>query len=361
VRSFESHPYAGHKGWYYCGGSEPKIFLNYTNCCPRHALSNQFYFNPCAKPGSGSIGAATSRLLRNFLSALLKRNGRTEEILRASEPVDLIIVNRLDYKVLFAEVKASPLVTLPLAVCSERLTGEVDGVLVELSHTVTDNSLLYQKEAFILVPELTVTGGWKDSYYSIGNRLNFEDRHWGYRGLMSLLDNEPSFFKNYVSFWNSALNYYYPKKTETIYWLTNSSGAPIPRPEWWPKTRTGQGEGFESISDSKTSVGMDRTDDIKKGIYQVLKLGSEGKPVNSTWEFKVGIVSNIHAARHYDDYLKSLENLVWTNDSTGYAKRVADLPQNQDVYNLFDCIFALTQSRFRDSWIEHVLNFDQQW
>ena len=42
---------------------------------------------------------------------------------------------------------------------------------------------------------------------------------------------------------------------------------------------------------------MDRTDDIKKGIYQVLKLGSEGKPQSTKWNYKVGIISNIHPVR----------------------------------------------------------------
>ena len=40
---------------------------------------------------------------------------------------------------------------------------------------------------------------------------------------------------------------------------------PRPRPSHWRKRRNGQG--VETVSDGKTSVGMDRTDDIKKSIY----------------------------------------------------------------------------------------------
>lgn len=64
----------------------------------------------------------------------------------------------------------------------------------------------------------------------------------------------------------------YPYPT---YWFTNSCGQPIPRPDTWPHRA---GTGYESVSDSKTSVGIDRTDDIKKGTYQILKLGAEGNP-----------------------------------------------------------------------------------
>jgi hypothetical protein len=96
---------------------------------------------------------------------------------------------------------------------------------------------------------------------------------------------------------------------------------------------------------------MDRTDDLKKGIYQVLKLGSLGKPVSGKWNYKVAIISNIHAARHFEEYLESLKNVVWTIDASGKAKKIADLPEEQAVYNLFDGLVALTSTFCRDEWI----------
>ena len=108
------------------------------------------------------------------------------------------------------------------------------------------------------------------------------------------------------------------------------------------------------MSDSKTSVGMDRTDDIKKGIYQVLKLGSVSKPHDSKWDCKVGLISNIHAARHFDAYLESLRDIVWTLDTTGKAKRISDLPAEQELFNLFDGIIALTVTLSRDEWIDSL-------
>ena len=102
---------------------------------------------------------------------------------------------------------------------------------------------------------------------------------------------------------------------------------------------------------------MDRTDDIKKGIYQVLKLGSQGKPNTQKWNYKVGLISNIHAARHFHEYLESFKDIVWTIDQTKRAKKVGDLPQEQSIYNLFDGIVALTSSFSRDEWIEKIFNF----
>lgn len=101
---------------------------------------------------------------------------------------------------------------------------------------------------------------------------------------------------------------------------------------------------------------MDRTDDIKKGIYQVLKLGAEGKQIDTDWDYKVGIISNIHPARHFDDYLKPLKDIIWTEDKSGLAKYVGDLPDDQKVFSLFDGIVALTQTYSRDEWISKLFS-----
>lgn len=101
---------------------------------------------------------------------------------------------------------------------------------------------------------------------------------------------------------------------------------------------------------------MDRTDDIKKGIYQVLKLGAEGKQIETDWNYKVGIISNIHPARHFDYYLKPLKDIVWTEDKSGLAKFIKDLPDDQKVFNLFDGIVALTRTYSRDEWISRLFS-----
>jgi hypothetical protein len=340
-----------HTGWLYCPTDTPRLYFHYTNCCPRDVLTDSFHFHPSNKPESGKIGTATARLLLLFYQVILKRHGFEETILRGTEPVDAIIVNKKRKKVLFAEIKASPLVTLPIAASSERLTAEIEGEAVERKHSSTDNSKLFNSPLDIFVPK-NKSGKWVERYFRIGERKDAGDRQWGFRGIINLLKKDPSFLKEYFHFWDEALNAYHPKLNRTIFWLTNACGTPVPLPQGWAKRR--RGDGFESISDSKTSVGMDRTDDIKKGIYQVLKLGSLGKPCTSKWDYKVGIISNIHAARHFDEYLESLRDIIWTLDTSGRAKRISDLPANQNVYNLFDGIIALTSTLSRDEWIDSV-------
>jgi hypothetical protein len=351
--SADYYTFIGHKGWLYCSSPEPRLYYHFTNCCPRHALLNEFFFNPSSKPGSGNIGKSTSRLLRSFLNSLLKHNKCQEEVLKGVEPVDLVVVNREQHKILFGEIKASPLLTLPISIVTEKLTTVIDGDFVEDDHSSTDLTNLFHSDLFLFVPK-KLSQGWTPIYYPIGRRSSKEDYFWGYQGIINLINQDKTFLPTYFAFWDAALTCYYPKNQKSIYWLTNACGSPAPKPASWPKAKGGDGDGYETISDSKTSVGMDRTDDIKKGIYQVLKLGSEGKPVQSKWDFKVGIVSNIHPARHFEEYLQSLKDLVWTKDETGKAKRIGDLPDEQELYNLFDGVIALTESYYRDEWLKQV-------
>lgn len=350
--SVDYYSNVGHKGWYYCPSPTPSLYYHFTNCCPRHALNNIFFYHPASKPESGSIGKSTSRLLRAFLNVLLKKKGRAERILKGVEPVDVVVINEETHHILFGEIKASPLLTLPLQIVCEKLTDDTGKEITEHNVNLTINSI-YNRQINLFVPKLDEEN-WCDSQYAFGYRADLSDKYWGYRSMIELIEKNGSFLKEYYNFWNEALVKYHPKITNSIYWLTNACGSPNPRPDWWPKSKGGDGTGFESVSDSKTSVGVDRTDDIKKGIYQVLKLGSEGKPVTSKWKFKVGIISNIHAARHFEEYLESLKNLIWTLDSTGKAHKASDLNPEQPLYNLFDGIIALTESHFRDEWLEDV-------
>ena len=353
VVSADYYASTGHKGWFYCPPPEQHLYFHFTNCCPKHALRNIFHFHTSSKPGSGNIGKTTSRLLRHFLNVMLVRRGRTEHILKGTEPVDIVVLNEKTRHVFFGEIKASPLLTIPLSMDAQAMVAN-DGEPIfehESNLTVTE---IYGRQIQLFIPKLDVNT-WGERLFAFGIRKNAADKYWGYRSMIDLLE-DPEFLPVYYAFWDKAFTAYHPKHTDAVFWLTNGCGVPNPRPEEWPKSKSGEGNGYESISDSKTSVGMDRTDDIKKGIYQVLKLGSEGKPVSSDWSFKVGIVSNIHPARHFDEYLRSLRNLIWALDETGKAEKAGDLDPSHPLYNLFDGIIALTECHFRDTWIKQVFN-----
>jgi hypothetical protein len=351
-----------HFGWVYCPfhPTEPAVYYPYTSICPRCVLNGRFHFHQANKPPSGNIGAATSRLLAVFLQALFNRHGRKVEVRKGNEPVDTVFVDTTVTPpvYLFAEVKSAPLLTLPLAMATERLTIEEDQAAVSLQeHEKVSTTTLYHTETSIFVPveSKEIRSGWTGKTFPIGNKQSESDTGWAYRGLANLLQSDPSFFPVYSRFWLAAFNAYGAStRTSPVFWFTNACGQPFPRPAEWPKRA--KGEGYESISDGKTSVGMDRTDDIKKSIYQVLKLGAEGKPSPHV-KYLTGVVSNIHAVRHFDEYLKTLKDIIWTRDETGKVTHAAQLQPDMELFNLFDGIIALTEITARDSWIESTFNF----
>ena len=71
---------------------------------------------------------------------------------------------------------------------------------------------------------------------------------------------------------------------------------------------------------------------------------------------KSALFQAIIPARHFDDYLKSLKDVVWTNDESGRAKFAKDLPNDQKLFNLFDGIIALTKTYSRDEWINKLFS-----
>ena len=61
-----------HRGWVYCPEGEiPLLLYPYINACPRCLLKEQFVYHKANKPQSGSIGAATSRLLALFFCCIV--------------------------------------------------------------------------------------------------------------------------------------------------------------------------------------------------------------------------------------------------------------------------------------------------
>lgn len=359
VVAAEYYSRVAHVGWVYCPHptNDPAIFYPYTNVCPRCALRGKFVYHEANKPHSGIIGAQTSRLLLIFLQELLARKGSSVQVLKGAEPVDSVFIDRSTTPptVMFAEIKAAPLATLPLVASSQQLTVETEGGAQLSGHRATDFSQLFGSPVGVLLPVYDPKKqSWSARIYVLGDKRDERDETWAFRGLQNLVESDQSFLKTYFEFWRAALRDYGERNRSAIYWLTNACGQPSPRPDDWPRRK--RGKGYESVSDSKTSAGMDRTDDLKKATYQVLKLGADGKP-SSEFAYKVGIVSNIHAVRHFEEYLASLKDIIWTRDETGEVTRAGELPPETELFNLFDGIVSLTETRARDRWVRSTFDF----
>ena len=106
----------------------------------------------------------------------------------------------------------------------------------------------------------------------------------------------------------------------------------------------------------KISISTFLADDLKKATYQVLKIGAEGKPAHK-FDYKVGIVTNIPAVRHFDAYMGTLKDIIWTRDESGTVRNANDLPPDTRLFNLVDGIVSLTGVSARDEWIRSTFTF----
>ena len=96
---------------------------------------------------------------------------------------------------------------------------------------------------------------------------------------------------------------------------------------------------------------MDRTDDIKKSTFQVLKLGVEHRQALEAggWKIGIGLLGNLPAARHYSGYLASYEEIVWAKTPPGVK------PETWS--NLFDAVASFTDSNIRANFLTGLLSF----
>lgn len=338
---------ATNDGWIYCTEGGPKLILPFINCCPVHALENKFTYHKASKPTSAKIGQATTRILLLFYKKIFDSFNLNIKVLRAVEPADAIFYEEEYQRVFFAEIKSSPLLALSIAMdCDEMLKQDVNGDRVKIEHLSTVNPKFAGSEIDVMIPKEVSDKKWIPIFYPIGIKNHPNDTSFPYLGVKKLLNND-DFIKDYLNYWKASYMAYSKKDdSNPIFWLTNACGRPSRQYEW--------DGGTVCISDEKTSVGMDRTDDIKKGIYQVLKLGSEGKVGTEKYEYKVGIISNIHPIRHFDSYLKPIKDMIWTiyDKDVSFAR---DLPQDQPLYNLFDGIVTFTRMYARDRWLSGSL------
>ena len=331
------------ENWLWC----PECGRDYypvLNACPQCCLVEKFIHFGGNKPGSGIIGPVTSASLQDLLAALFLARGDThKEVHVCCEPADLALIDFKEQTAFICEVKAAPLFTPPCSVIHQTETFSVGRTLpfnhrqgtMRRFHTLDVSMFFPKSEGAFHVPLSGTSPG---------------ERGWAEAGLANTLRHDPLAFARIAGAWSHLWRLYQTKEFgDPCFWFTGGCGRPRKPGEGWPTDAGGKALG--SISDGKTSVGMDRTDDIKKSTFQVLKLGVEHRnPLETSgWKIGIGLLGNLPAARHYTDYLASYEEIVWAKTSPG------EEPENWA--NLFDAVVSFTSSKIRADFLTGLLSF----
>lgn len=335
--------------WIYCPADHPAIVMPFVNCCPRCVAKGEFKHCISKKPASGRIGKLCSEVLGKMILSLSQIRGHNQlTIYSAAEPVDLIIHDAHNRFITLAEIKSAPLFALPLLCPTSILTETQSGELCTINEHRRVN-IFSDTKLSVFLPDETGTRS-----YEIGSFENMQSSVFTLMRFVEL-SRSTDFLARYMRCWKRIWDSYCLRNSsDALFWFSGGCGAPRPVPADWPHRISASG-GPESISDAKTSVGCDRTDDIKKAVYQLMKIRREVAAPDRTWTLNIVILSNTHAARHEEEYVNPIKQIIWTTDETYSARKAGDLPIDTPLFGVFDGLLTFTKSHTRNEYLDTLL------
>ena len=335
------YQYVVPEGWLWCGHSN-KDYYAFLNACPFCILQNRFVHHDGHKPGSGQIGPTTALAFREIVAAYFALTGKDNCcVCDASEPIDLAILDTENKMLFIAEVKAAPLFSPPL--CRQHTGTSIQTQrALPLNHSIGVERRFNESAFSLFIPDIGEQFEIPVAAGAAGKGVALD------KYLARSFQKDPALAVRYFKIWRKMWAAYQDKRTDDLlYWFCGACGLPRNPGEGWPRQADGKPKG--SISDGKTSVGLDRTDDIKKATFQVLKLGVENRARDAGgWTLLIGLASNLHASRHYDGYLRPYEDIIWGWGSQREAR---------ELYNLFDGIVSFTRTHIRDDWLSKTFDW----
>ncbi len=328
--------YADHtsdKDWLYCPKEPYASFYPYIKSCPRCGKDTGEQAKIKAhKPSSDKIGRYASLVLSALLSEALQRCERTWtlKLLDSSRgDIDILLYN--EELLVLCELKASPLTALVVSTRHQsRPTKDVNGEPQPITdHETVDTTDWRHRESSLCIDYLTIP-------LQLSSEISFIRAFLQSCIQEEIIDEQ---IEKFIVLWRQMFTGYEKRWSEyaNLRWFTFGCGG--------------------GVDDSKNAPGLDRTDDIKKGLYQSLKLTERYRMGCEERRIRVGIISNLHPVVHYGEYLSGFEDAVWTQESKiaveSSERRVVAA---RDLSPFYDMLFTFTRSWFRDPVLKEVFS-----
>jgi len=335
-------------GWTYCTGQtrlleqdEPALYFPFLKTCPRCSVKYGVTPNVKSnKPGSDTIGEIASEATLLILSEIIRKIAPNVKIGKSRDrqgDVDAIIYDETMMALL--EIKSSPLVIYPLEIkLSHPMTEVYDGTSgPKHNHSIATASL-DTYELSLYIPHI-------DLHIPLGKH---HTENWPYTGLAEFVSSPQNIVK-IISLWKELYDLYAERgqrrSVDRRKWLMCGCGSPV--------------------DDSKNAPGMDRTDDLKKGTYQVLKYGAYYKEKCPRRSMRAVLSSNLLALRGFDRYLAEVQDVIWTKDK--YSITLDDSATSNEIkafhsnniFNLYDALICLTRSIYRDEHLREISSLEK--
>ncbi len=329
--------------WIYCSRSDqasPRKYYSFLKQCPRCCLDKGLESRLTGaqhKPSShhiGEITGITSVLILKLLGAALDNPLSVATIQKQSHDTDAIAF-RSDVLVLF-EIKASPLVTFPIAAELERpmYTEGNDGERTEYrQHSLVDHET-HSRPLYLFIPH-------REMMIPLGTGIGPD---WPFTEAVSYF-SEADNFLDYLSAWLELYYAYSIPKTQRIgriqrlTYLVNGWG--------------------DEIDSNKTKPGLGRTDDLKKGTYQMLKFGAYYRDTEADLQVRSALVANIDPVFLKAEYLDGLKDVRWgrgrdfSETEQGFAIRADDLRY------LYEAVLAFNEPLVNDPLMRELFDFQR--
>jgi hypothetical protein len=289
--------------WIYCSSEKAgiaasfpaRVFYSFLKQCPHcsfyHGLESRLS-GAQHKPSSHHIGEITTSLMAMLLQVLIEGAAQSLSVAVIDDQnhdVDAMLFS--DEMCVLLETKASSLVTFPIG-CDlpMPLQREVDGEVVEYDQHSLVDFLFADKDLYLYVPHAPEG---KDRI-----PLGMVDgENWPYPPLVAHF-SDPDRLLDFLSSWIELYRAFAVPKTERtgrnvkLGYLTNGWG--------------------DEIDSNKTKPGLGRTDDLKKGTYQMLKYGAYYKEEAGPSVLFSALLANMDPVNFWKEYLSKLIDVRWT-------------------------------------------------
>ena len=332
--------------WIYCnrcrGRNEPQPYAYFSflkqcpRCCQDRGLEPRLS-GAQHKPSSHHIGEITvvaTALVLSLICASAPKPLHIGVIGKQSHDVDAVGWAS-DMLVLF-EVKASPLVTFPIRTrLAAPFVADSDiGPREIAQHRLIDvpfqtNELsLFLANSNLDVPLGRVVGPT-----------------WPYPQMRDFI-RDPEGLLTYLEAWTEVFFAYSVPKVQrdgrdvALGYLANGWG--------------------DEIDSNKTKAGLGRTDDIKKGTYQLLKFGGYYREGSPDLPVRGTLLTNLDPLFLYSDYMERLIDARWA--PARKFSRVPERPDHQqvlerDLFYLYDAVLAFNRPVINDPLLAQCFDF----
>ncbi|QFP77752.1 hypothetical protein [Deinococcus sp. AJ005] len=336
--------------WIYCP-IEKKIFFSFLKQCPDCSVKRGLHKRiekAQHKPSSHHIGEICNSTTMLIIDQIVKNNDKNLNsylISKQSHNVDSF-VSSSEILVLM-ELKSSPMVSFPLELAlADGLTEDLDGNVKYIDeHKLVSVSNL--KEDFRLYfPNMSAgisLGGVRQDPWPLD--------------VMADWIKVPKNLAQFLEAWQQIYDAYMTQKRVrregniNLAYLSNGWG--------------------DEIDSNKTKPGLGRTDDLKKGTYQMIKFSAQYARKSDPNLVKYALVSNLDPATLFEEYLADIINLSIVDKNeispiekdrmkeefVDYFDKYSKIPKGSPL-NIFEAVIAMNKPMINDEKLKRIFSYE---